>query len=528
MLAFFTLAAVSTNRQRTFRAVVIGHLVMLLILAVGMIWRPATTSPVLLGAVVLVAGIIEGAFLVGWRLTQLPKSQSLEFLLVSATRPPAVLTGEALVGLTYLAFVTLSGLPILALMAENGLIRFGHLPILLVMPFVYGAVTGLGLTTWAYERESVRRWGEKLAIVGVLVYLIVGVLAGERLGDWLSGLPFGWGADTVAGLRMMHDYNPFGAMQFAMEQPLTWTWPRLGWVLSIGVGLALTLLVRSSLRLHGHFHDLHYRPLLNQENVSRAPVGEDPLTWWAVKRVTRYAGRINVWLAGGFGILYAAYTIAGDHWPIWLGRAVFEIFDRVGGLPMLATLLMLLASVPAAFQYGLWDSNAQDRCQRLELLLLTELDASAYWRSALAAAWRRGRGYFVLAVILWSAAALAQRITWAQALAGVSAGVIVWGLYFAIGFRAFTRGTQANQLGIALTLLLPMITGLVSQTDWRSLAVLLPPGSMYFGSTESPNGWWMLGPLLAGVAALWLTRSALARCDVELRRWYAQQHGARC
>src|SRR5438552_3496148 len=113
MRAFFILAAVSTSRQRTFRAVVIGHLVMLLILAVGMIWKPDTTGPVLFGAVVLVAGIIEGSLLVGWRLTQLPKSQALEFLLVSSTRPPTVLLAEAAVELTRLAYVTLAGLPIL-------------------------------------------------------------------------------------------------------------------------------------------------------------------------------------------------------------------------------------------------------------------------------------------------------------------------------------------------------------------------------------------------------------------------------
>ena len=77
------------------------------------------------------------------------------------------------------------------------------------------------------------------------------------------------------------------------------------------------------------------------------------MTWWAVKRVSRYSGQINVWLAGGFGLLYAAYTLASPNWPSWMGHAVFEIFDRMGGLPILATTLMVLATVPAAFQYGL-------------------------------------------------------------------------------------------------------------------------------------------------------------------------------
>ena len=52
-------------------------------------------SPVLLGHLLLVAGIVEGAVLVGWRLTQLPRSQALEFLLVSPLQPRRVFLGEA-------------------------------------------------------------------------------------------------------------------------------------------------------------------------------------------------------------------------------------------------------------------------------------------------------------------------------------------------------------------------------------------------------------------------------------------------
>src|ERR1017187_237178 len=131
MQAFFTLAAVSTNRQGTFRAIVIGHLIMLFILFGGMLFRPATTSPVLLGVIVLVAGIVEGALLIGWRLTQLPKSQALEFLLVSAVRPSSVLVAEALVGLTLLSMVTLAGLPIYVMMGLDGLIGIDDVPALL-------------------------------------------------------------------------------------------------------------------------------------------------------------------------------------------------------------------------------------------------------------------------------------------------------------------------------------------------------------------------------------------------------------
>ncbi len=525
--AFFTLAAVAPNRQRSFRTIVIAHLTMLLILFVGMIWKRGLASPVALGEILLIAGIVEGALLVGWRLTQMPKSQALEFLLVSAVRPPQVFLGEALVGLARLTLTTLAGLPILLLMVENGVILADDVPTLLLMPFVYGAVTGLGLTTWAYETTWMRRWGEKLGILGVLVYLVVGVLAGERLGDWLSGLPFGWGSSAVKLLRLMHEYNPFGAMQFAMEQPPAVALSRIVWSLSLGVGVAFILLTRSALRLHGHFHDEHYRPNLLKDKGKRAPVGEEPLTWWAVKRVTRYAGQINVWLAGGFGLLYAAYTILGPHWPTWMGHVVFEIFDRLGGLPMLATVLMVLATVPAAFQYGLWDSSVQDRARRLELLLLTGLDSRSYWQAAAAAAWRRSRGYFTIAILMWLASAFAQQITWVQALAGLSAGVILWGFYFALGFRAFAHGSQANHLGLVLTLLLPLVTGLLAYSDWRALAVLLPPGSVYYGSTGSPNLWWLLGPVSAGALTLLLAQQALVRCDGDLRGWYERNCGMR-
>src|SRR5579862_7858155 len=117
--------------------------------------------------------------------------------------------------------------------------------------------------------------------------------------------------------------------------------------------------------------------------------------------------------------------------------------DSAGGVAGLTTGLVLLAAVPAAFQYGLWDSNAQDRCRRLELLLLTRLEPRDYWNAAAAAAWKRGRGYFAIALMLWCAAALAGRMTFTQLLVAVAVGETLWGLYFALGFRAFARGARA-------------------------------------------------------------------------------------
>src|SRR2546423_10201845 len=83
----FKLAAVSPGRQLAFRYLVGCHL----ILVTAGITLPRgiqSEGTPLLGHAVLIAGILEGALVLGWRLTQLPKSQSLEFLLVSPHERP--------------------------------------------------------------------------------------------------------------------------------------------------------------------------------------------------------------------------------------------------------------------------------------------------------------------------------------------------------------------------------------------------------------------------------------------------------
>jgi hypothetical protein len=259
----------------------------------------------------------------------------------------------------------------------------------------------------------------------------------------------------------------------------------------------------------------------------RSPVGEWPLSWWAVKRVTRYSGRINLWLAGGFGLLYALYTAAGPNWPAWLGQRVFQIFDHLGGVAGLTTGLVILAAVPAAFQYGLWDSNAHDRCRRLELLLLSRLEGQDYWNAAAAAAWKRGRGYFGVALLLWASAVFAGQMNWMQAVAAAAAGVLLWGLYFTLGFRAFARGAQANGLGVLLTVGLPLGAYALYRLDWPALAALTPPGAVYGAPVSGTGPWWLLGPVVLAGLTLALGRQAQARCDRDLRNWYSRSHGAK-
>jgi hypothetical protein len=396
---------------------------------------------------------------------------------------------------------------------------------LLFMPLTWGAITGLGLTVWAYEPAGVRRWGERLMVLSTILYLIVGILAGEHLRQWVGFLPAAVGETFLATFEAMHLYNPFSVMRYAMEHDPSWAWEQVLWLEIGGLALLGVLLLRAAARLQAHFQDRHYRPAVAADGRGRGTVGDWPLSWWCVRRVTEYSGRINLWLAGGFGVLYALYTVAGPAWPPWLGRAVFQMFDRLGGIPVLATALVLLAAVPAAFQYGLWDSNAQDRCRRLELLLLTRLDARDYWAAASAAAWRRGRGYFAAAAVLWLAGGLSGEIAAAQVLAGLAAGVILWGLYFTLGFRAFARGLQAGFLGILLTLGVPLVAFGLHQIGWSKPAALLPPGAVYQASIAQPSWSWLAGPVLGAAAALAVTRWGFAHCLEDLRRWYDRHHG---
>jgi hypothetical protein len=523
---FFTLAAVSPTRQRAFRSVVAAHLCLLAAGAwVVAVPAPTAAAPVL-GHLLLVAGIVEGAVLVGWRLTQLPKSQALEFLLVSPLRPPWVFAAEAGVGLARLALVTLAGLPVLALLTAVGAIDPVGLLLLLLMPFTWGALTGLALAVWAYEPQALRRWGERVVLLLVLFYLAVGVLAGEHLKEWLAWMPAEARQVVIDFLFGFHRYNPFSLLAAWMRQD---PWVSVDWTVWLEAGALATvagLFGRAAGRLKGHFHEWHYQPAVDRSRRRRPPIPDrGALAWWAVRRVTRYSGRINLWLAGGVGLLYALYTVAGTSWPAWLGTQVFQIFDQWGGVPALATGLVLLAAVPAAFQYGLWDSSAQDRCRRLELLLLTRLDGRDFWEAAGAAAWRRGRGYFAVAVLLWAAGVASGQVGLAQALAAASAGVLLWALYFALGFRAFARGLQANGLGMGLTVGLPLLTLALHQAGWPLLAALLPPGGVHGAAAGELTPVAAVGLLLTGAAALVLGRLALTRCDRDLRHWYELHAG---
>src|SRR5690348_8808806 len=93
---FFAAAMLAPGRQRSFRRMVVAHVLMVGALSYAAATVPGVVTTV--GYLLVVLGLVEGAAIVGWRLTQLPKSQALEFLLTSPVQPRGVFLAESLVG----------------------------------------------------------------------------------------------------------------------------------------------------------------------------------------------------------------------------------------------------------------------------------------------------------------------------------------------------------------------------------------------------------------------------------------------
>ena len=498
-------------------------------LCLGLGRAPAAHTATAAGYLLLTLGIVEGAALVGWRLTQLPKSQALEFLLTSPIQPRRLFLAELLVGVGRFALVWLAGLPLIAGLALAGVVAPADLWPLAVMPFLFGLFAGVVLTTWIYEPKAVRRAGELVALVGVLGYLIVGVVAAENLLLWLRALPEWLGSFLFDAVKLAHNYNPFGVVRNWFDPDLAPQIVDSQFLLVNAVAVALTLLaaLRAAGRMVGHFHDRHYAPIDSSRADQSRYIADRPLSWWAVRRVMEYSGRVNLYLAGGFALVYAAYIVAGDGWPAWMGRLVFQLFESWGGAPALATGLAVMATVPAVFQYGLWDSSAADRVQRLELLLLTDLDGGDYWHASLKASWTRGRGYLFAAGVLWLALGVSGRAEWVNVLAAVAGAAVAWCFAFALGFRLFAGGRQTSSAASFYVLGVPMILLATYQFGATALAPLTPPGLAFVPLKSGPDLMWCAAMTLYGIGTVGLARHALGSCVANLRAWTSANYGAK-
>lgn len=526
---FFTIAMLAPARQLTFRRVAVGHALFLGLLA----WVTAADGTPqgvsIFGYVSLIVAMVEGSALIGWRLTQLPKSQALEFLLVSPLQPKRVFAAEALVGLSRFALVWLGGLPVYLALIMCGAITGTDLWPLAVLPLIWGTASALILSAWVYETIVIRRIGEVCGIVGVLFYLTVGVLAGERLVQWLQNLPGSVAKVLYDAVIFFHEMNPFGVMRYWFgSDAIDWiAEERMTWLVLGGLTLCAVAGLRGASRLKGHFHDRHYKPIDSSRLSQIEAIGDRPLSWWAVRRVMEFSGRINMWLAGGFSILYSVYLVAGDEWPPWMGRLVFQLFDKWGGPPTVATAMVILAAVPAIFQYGLWDSTVQDRCKRLELLLLSDLTGRDYWLASRSAAWRRGRGYLIIACMLWVAMGISGYSTWVGVMASAVGGLSIWAFSFAVGFRSFATGNQTSGLSSFISLGLPLVLYGLLKFGHEDLAGLLPTGLCHLPAMNAWTWTWPVGLIGTLGLAYWLTRTGLAHCDRDLRAWYDANQGTK-
>jgi hypothetical protein len=523
---FFRAAARAPGRRAALRRAIFGHLVLITIAATVLAQRPDPDLRTGIGYLLLIVGLVEGGALIGWRLTQLPKSQALEFLLTSPVHPPRVFLAEAAVGVVRFSLVWLTGVPILVPLIANGVIEPRDIAPLAGMPLLWGILAGLGLTAWVYEPASVRRVGEWIGFLGVMLYLVVGVVAAERLANWLNALPPPLARALYDSILFLRDWNPFGVIKYWFDPrtPPEAAWDRLLWVHGAATVVAVVFLIRAAGRLRGHFQDRHYLPLSTSRPTELDKIGDRPLSWWAVRRVREYSGRVNLQLAGGFCLLYALFIIAEEDWPPWMGRLVFQIVETWGGAPAVATGMAVMAAVPAAFQFGLWDPSAQDRCRRLELLLLTDLSGWDYWHAAWSAAWTRGRGYLFAAGVLWLALGLSQRNSWLEVLAAATGSLLMGLLYFAVGFRLFASAGQTNGVASLLTLGLPIgLVGLV-RAGWDGAVPWLPPGLSYAPLAHGVTENWVLAALATLGVTAWLTKQGLNRCEADLRSWYDANH----
>lgn len=524
---FFELAARSPSRQKNFRQLLAMHLAVVAgaLLLCGL---SGGNLPLFLGQALLVSGIVEGALLIGWRLTQLPKSKFLEPLLLSPVPAPVVLLGEQLVGLTYLAFLALSSAPVLVGLAAAGLLDPVNAIVVGLHGLLWGAAVGLGLTCWAYEPDRVRKWGTRFSGALLLGYLVIGGLFGEHTLSLLSSLPGAIGLWTVDVLLFLHLNNPFSIVLFLGQANTPGLLPRLLWVESCGGAAVVFFLLRAASRLKEHYMDRHFRPIADVAGDDRGVITDRPLNWWAVKRVSEYSGQINLYLAFGASIAYSLYLIFENSWPQWLGRHVFAILEALGGVPAVCTVLFLLAAVPFAYQYGLWDSSIPDRCRRLELLLLTELDANDYAVASFAASWRRGGGYVWAAGLLLAAGWWSGRHALANVAAAGMLGLLVILLYFAVSYRVFASNRGGAALGFGLTVVLPLLTWGLGSIDAGRFAAWTPPGAIYYALFADSRDTWtpVAGAFVLGLAAsAILLQLGLLHFDAELRRWFDQHSG---
>jgi len=483
--------------------------------------------------------VVCGGFLTAWRVTQLPKSRTYEFNLLTPSSDWELLAGELVAGMCRTAVVTLATAPLLAALWGVGWIAGAGCLALLIVPLAAGWLSGLLMAVVAFEPLWFRRLVERIVLMVVLVYLIVFGLLGHfcmpKIIVWWSGLT-GTPAATFAQVGATTRYlNPFRLLGAVSHDPDSGLALRLIVVTAVLVLVGLLCFVRLVVRLRAHYEEENYiRPADHRRSV-RA-IGQNPLAWWTWRRVSQFRGHINLYLTWTTLVLYAAWMLLEDRWPPWLAMSQLQMIHRLGGEAMLSVAALQLAVVPMAFLNGLWDSNSQQRVQRLELLLITPLGGRQFLQASAVAAWTRGKGYALGAIVIWSASVIAGRIHWFEAAAILLLGSCYLLLCFAVAFRNFARVESDQSVtvrGLVWSIGMPLLTFALFQMGSHTLAAATPLGSIFvlslpaaerasWVSCSMPTIWFIASTVSVAclISSLLLLKSAVRNFDQEIHHWF--------
>jgi len=516
-----------------------------LLIGVWLVWQPRLPSDVVLltAWTQFFLAIFLGGSLTGWRVTQMPKSRTAEFLLVTPRTDGELVLGEILGGLLRTAFVVGAASPLILAMVGKGWITGLEGVALIVIPILCGWTAGLGLAVVAYAPLWFRRLTEAFVLLTILAYMLFIGLLGPVFIPWALSL---WLRTTNSSLTIlgrpvesMRYFNPFRLLGMLGQTHSTdLVWQFSGVVALLG-GFCLFAVWFLGHRLRKHYLEENYGEQYRKDGKV-PPIRDNPLAWWTARRVSRFRGNVNLYLGWGTIFLYSGWLLAGNRWPVWLGSHLMLVFEALGGAAMLGAAAVQFALVPVGFLSGLWDSNPQQRLGRLELLLITPLTAWDFLEGSIAASWTRGKWYLGAALCVWIAAALSPRQPWFHlgtlALLVFSATCYVV-LFFAIAYRSFASvGTDraSATLGLTLTVAWPLLTLALFRLKWGAVAALMPLGGLYLLGrspveqarlTGLPAWGAVLEILLANVGylvvAILLIRRGLARFEDEIHTWFA-------
>lgn len=489
-------------------------------------------------------GLIVGACLTGWRIAQFPKSRACEFYLVTPVSSATFVLAEIFAGTLRTAYVLMAAFPGTMALLGLGLFSWYDVSAVMILPVMAGCLTEIGLATVAYEPPRVRKLLERLFLGSIVAYLVLFGLLGHYAAPWFFDAwsrRFDVSGDSLASFQFLLFYfNPFRLLDSVGNADRTSAGlPRIlavSTVLSTVCGLCLW---RMACRLRHHSREENYAQRSGKQKFTRL-IGNKPLSWWTARRVSQFKGNINLYLAWATVGLFIAWMVFRDQWPYWLAQRQLYLLEVYGGAPLLAALALQMAVVPTAFLNGLWDSNAQVRCRRLELLLTTPLSGWDYLQGSMVAGWTRGRGYVLAALSLWIAMAVTGRISWAACAACLLLAGNFLVLYFAAAFRNFARLSDDGSVstrGLLWSVGPPALTLLLFQADWTLAGVATPLGAVYFASLApleqaqavgTMTGWpWAIivaENLLFLLAAVWSLREGVRRFDTEIREWFSQYH----